>query len=295
MLIVGGPAANGVDERISKILGLKLVRPVYKRFPDGEAYFRIEESVEGEEVVVIQSTYPPQDSHLIEALLLVDALLEANVERVYLAVPYLAYARQDKKFLPGEPISIRAVLKCLKNVGVSALITVDPHSSKSVSYFEGPVIRESAIPELAEYARKLKVKGEIVVLSPDIGGVERAKNFARLVNAEFSYVEKERDRITGEVRVKPVDINVSNKTVFIVDDIISTGGTMAKASKVMLESGALNVYAFCTHPLLAPGALDRLLKAGISEVVATDTIPSPISKVTSANAIARGLKELLKG
>lgn len=290
---MGGPAANNVDEKVAKILGFKLVKPFYKRFPDGEAYFRVGEDVEGEDVVLVQSIYPPQDSHLVETLLLIDALLEAGVNKVFLAIPYLAYARQDKKFLPGEPISIRAILRCFSSLGVSGIITVDPHSLKSISYFEGRAVTETAIPELASYAKKLEVRGEPIALSPDIGGVERARKFAEILNVEFSYIEKERDKVTGDVTFKPVDINVSGKTIFIVDDIISTGGTVAKATKVMLRGGASRVYALCTHPLLAPGALDRLLEAGVSEVVGTDTIPSPISKVSSANAIVRGVREIL--
>ena len=293
LIVLGGPAANGVDEKLADILGAQLLRPEYKRFPDGEAYLRVPRSLRGEEVVVVQSFYPPQDSHLLEALILIDAALNAEASRVVLAVPYLAYSRQDKVFLYGEPISVRAVLKSLRAAGAHGIIVVDIHREGTLSYFEGPNVEESAIPELAEYARNWIASDKVLVLSPDLGGVKRARSFAEILGAEWSYIRKERDRVTGEVRMEPVDVEVKGKTVIIVDDIISTGGTLAKSSRMMLDSGASKVYAMCTHPLLAPGALERLKDAGILEVVATDTIPSPISKVTSAHALARGVNRLI--
>jgi len=293
LIVIGASASNGVDEKLASLLNVELIKVHHKIFPDGESYVRIPKSLKGADVVIVQSTYPPQDKHLIDALITVDAAYNAGANRVILAIPYLAYARQDRMFISGEGVSIKVVLKAIKASGVYGLIVVDLHKEESLKFFNGKCVNVTAIPELAEYIKSIISPDKSMVLAPDIGALERAKMFALEAGiSEWSYLRKTRDKVTGEITFEPVEIDAHGKTVIIVDDIISTGGTVVKGSKIMYEQGAREVYAVCTHPLLVGNALDKLFKAGVKDVVATDSIPSRVSKVSVAKAIARGIESL---
>jgi ribose-phosphate pyrophosphokinase len=237
--------------------------------------------------------YPSQEKRFLELLFSVEALSAYAEGSIIAVVPYLAFARQDKRFLEGEPISVKAVLKSLEALGLSGLVTIDLHQPRVLGeYLSVPSINVLPAEEIAGYF-KGKVSNPLV-LAPDIGALERAKRVAEHLGAEFDYLVKERDRVTGEVKIYPKSLDVAGKDVIIVDDIISTGGTMALAAKNVLGSGAKSVKAVCTHAVMVQGALDKLYYAGIEEVVATDTVPSPVSKVSVAPSVARGLRELLE-
>ncbi len=291
MYVVATPASNGIAARLARAIKADLVIVESKTFPDGETYVRVPQRL-NDTVVVVHSLHPPQDSNFLKLLLVLDAVRGAGAREVVAVVPYLAYARQDKRFLEGEPVSVGVVLKSIEAAGASALVAVDIHAPKSLDqWLTIPHANAMPVPELAEYF-KGKLQGDAIVLAPDAGALERAKLAASVLGVDYDYIEKRRDRVTGEVQALPKSLDVMDKTVLIVDDIISTGGTIALASKSALENGAREVYAACTHALLVSGALDKIYAAGVSDVVATDTVPSPVSKVSAVRSVIRALKEI---
>ncbi|MEZ0346388.1 MAG: ribose-phosphate diphosphokinase [Infirmifilum sp.] len=284
--------SNGIAAGIARAIGDKLVQVDYKLFPDGESYLRFPQKPEGP-AILVGSFYPNPDKRIFEFLMGIEALTASTEDVVVGVVPYMAYARQDKRFMEGEPISIRVVLKAFETLGLDGLVTVDIHKPSVLSEFTAIPSRNVLIDSLvAEYFRgKLK---DPLVLAPDAGALERAKRVASHLGAEYDHIVKERDRVTGEVQAKPKSLNVTGKDVLIVDDIISTGGTMALAARTVLAQGARSVYAACTHAVMVRGALDLLISSGIKEVVATDTVPSPVSKISVTPAVVEGLKSLLE-
>ncbi|RLG80952.1 MAG: ribose-phosphate diphosphokinase [Thermoprotei archaeon] len=291
MIVLGVTATNGIDQELAAILGARHVVVEHKLFPDGESYIRIPVDVSGEDVIVVQSTYKPQDKHLIELLIAIDALRDLGARRITVVIPYLAYARQDKRFREGEGISIKTILQTIRANGADDLIVVEIHKEESLKFFRGRAINIPSVYALAEYFKNMS---NLLILAPDKGALKRAKIFAELVNGECDYLEKFRDRVTGEISVKPKSIDVKGKNVVIVDDIVSTGKTMALAARKALENGALNVYAACAHALLINNALDLLKNSGIKEIIATNTVPVPkeVKTVSIAPYIAKAIKEL---
>lgn len=290
MKILPGPASKELGEQIAKLLGIEAVPVFFKTFPDGESYVRLEKALEGETAVIVQTTSPPQDSRIVQLALIADAARRNNAEKVVAVVPYLAYARQDKTFLQGEAISIEAIAKMLKAAGVDDLITVNIHAKTVLEKFPFPAKSLSAISLLAEHFRQRGFE-EAFALAPDKGAMGIAEEAAKVLGGECGYLEKHRDRYTGLVSVEKKEFNVKNKTVIIFDDIISTGGTIVAAAKVLHDLGTAEVYAACVHPLLVGDAEKRIREAGVKEIVGTDSVPSQVSKVSLASLIAKALKE----
>ncbi|RLE92806.1 MAG: ribose-phosphate diphosphokinase [Thermoprotei archaeon] len=290
MFVVATSFSNGIAAKLAEKLGARLVRAEEKTFPDGESYLRIPEKLEGT-TLIVHSLYAPQDVAYMKLLMAIDAAKGAGADRVVVAIPYVAYARQDKRFLEGEPITVSIVLRGLETAGADALVTVDIHQPRSLDeWLSIPHVNVLPVKELADYFR-VKL-GQGVVLAPDKGALHRAEEAAKVLGLSYDYLEKTRDRVTGEVAISPKEIDVSGKNVLIIDDIISTGGTIALAARSMLKMGAANVYVACTHALLVKGALDRIYHEGVKEAAATDSVPSPISKVSVAEAILRGLQQI---
>jgi len=290
MFVVATSFSNGIAAKLAEKLGARLVRAEEKSFPDGESYLRIPEKLGGT-TLIVHSLYAPQDVAYMKLLMAVDAAKGAGADRVVVAIPYVAYARQDKRFLEGEPITVSIVLRGLETAGADALVTVDIHQPRSLDeWLSIPHVNVLPVKELADYFR-VKL-GQGVVLAPDKGALHRAEEAAKVLGLSYDYLEKTRDRVTGEVAISPKEIDVSGKNVLIIDDIISTGGTIALAARSMLKMGAANVYVACTHALLVKGALDRIYHEGVKEAAATDSVPSPISKVSVAEAILRGLQQI---
>ncbi|MEM3457874.1 MAG: ribose-phosphate diphosphokinase [Candidatus Bathyarchaeia archaeon] len=294
MKIIPGPASRELGEKIAKLLDAETAPLVSKTYPDGESYVRLEGSVKNEEAVIIQTTSPPQDTRLIQLALIVDAAKRHGAKKVTAVVPYLAYARQDKIFLPGEAVSIDAIAQMLKAVGVDSLITVNVHQEKVLNRFPFQAKNVSAIPLLAEYFKQ-KGFAKAFALAPDMGAIYIVEEAKKVLGGECGYLEKHRDRYTGQISVEKKTFNVKGKTVIIFDDIISTGGTIVAAAKILKELGAGKVFAACAHPLLISDAEKRILEAGVEEIVGTDSIPSHVSKVSLAPLIAKHLKERQSG
>ena len=272
MFLIGGTASLSIAEDLSLQSNIPIAETIIHRFPDGELYVRIKEKIENHEIIIIQTTYP--DKNIIELFLLLDACKRANAKKITVIIPYFGYARQDKQFKPGEPISAEA-LATLICVNADEIITIDPHKEHIKDFFSIPIKSVSAVPALAGY---LKNKNIDVVLAPDKGAIKRAKDTAKILNCEVDYLEKK--RIDGNtITIKPKQLEVKNKNVAIIDDIISTGGTMAAAITELKKQKAAKVYVVCTHGLFAGTAIDKLKKAQCDEIISTETIRSAYSKI----------------
>jgi ribose-phosphate pyrophosphokinase len=288
MKIILGPASKQLGEKIAKLLNVEAVPVAFKTFPDGESYIRLEGEVKNEEVVIVQTTSPPQDARLMQLAFTADAAKRNMAKKVTAVVPYLAYARQDKTFLQGETISIETIARMLKAAGVDNLITVNVHEEKVLSKFPFPAKMVSAIPLLAEH---FKQKGceRAFALAPDKGAVWLAEEAKTVLGGEYGYLEKRRDRYTGQVSTEKKTLDVKGKIVIIFDDIISTGGTIVAATEILKELGAQKIYVACVHPLLIGDAEKRILKSGVEEMVGSDSVPSHVSKVSIAPLISKAL------
>jgi ribose-phosphate pyrophosphokinase len=290
-LVLAGPASEELGQSVAKRLGLPLLAAEFKIFPDGESKFTLNEKVSGKSVLVVQSTHQPGDQHLFQ-LLLASHQLSQEGAKVTVVVPYLAYARQDKQFLPGESVTLGVVAHLMRSVGVRRLVTVDIHSAEGLALFSFPTYSVSAIPSLVAYAKdELRLK-DPVVISPDFGGSKRTEAFAQLYGAKFLQLSKTRDRMSGDVSMKDAKLDVEGKEVVMVDDIISTGGTMKAAAEVVLKQGAKKALVICVHGLFVADALQKLEQAPVGPIVCTNTIPGKFSKVDVSEALASHLRTL---
>ncbi len=294
MKIIPGPASTELGEKIAELTSYEKIAVASRIFPDGESYVRLEGNVQGEHVAIVQTTCAPQDTRLMQLAFLASAAKRNGAKKVTAVVPYLAYARQDKIFLSGETISIEAIAAMLKAAGTDQLITINVHSEPALKLFPFPAKTISAIPLLAKYFVKKGVK-KAFALSPDKGAMYIAQQAQTVLGGEVGALQKQRDRYTGQTTQTAQGLDVKGKTVIIFDDIISTGGTIVGAAKILKENGAAHVYTACVHGLLIGDAEKRILDAGVEEIVATDSVPSKNSKVTLAPLIAQELKAQQSG
>lgn len=290
MIVVPGPASQELGRKIAELLRAKAVSVGFKTFPDGESHIRLEGDVEGEDVAIVQTTSPPQDTHLVQLFLMADAARDLGAKEVVAVVPYFAYARQDKRFLSGEAFSVKTMMTLLGACGISKIITVNSHSPQILKSFRMPVEDLSAISLIADYFKN-KGYGGAFSLSLGKKALDMATQANNVLKGGYDYVATERDRVTGEVKIVDKSLHVENREVIIFDDIISSGGTMAKAVKAVKDQGAQKVYAACVHPLLAEGAEEKIVKNGAEGIVGTDCISSPVSLVSVAPLIAQALSK----
>lgn len=271
-MFVIGSGGKHLEGELRK-LGGKIIDVELKKFPDGEKYLRVLGS--GKEATVISSTYAPQDEKIVELLLVGDALREKGFRRLRAVVPYFAYSRQDRVTKEGEPISVRAIMRVL-GLYYDELYIFDLHNPETIKYFPGKGVNVSPARVIAEYFREKL--GDGIVLAPDKGALGRARAVAIELGLEYSHFEKRRISPT-EVEMRPVDIDVNGRNVLIVDDIISTGGTMIKAAQILRKLGAGKIFVGVTHGVFAEGAIERVSKA-VDELAVTNTIPTPVSKIS---------------
>ncbi|OLC80806.1 MAG: hypothetical protein AUJ08_07995 [Thaumarchaeota archaeon 13_1_40CM_3_50_5] len=286
IFVIAGPASPDLADRVAKGLGAHLVATELRVFSDGESKIKIDKM--GKNCVIVQSTYPPADTHLMQALMMAIRCAD-GAHDVCAVIPYLAYARQDRAFLEGEVVSIALVAKLLQSAGVRHVITVDIHSKLAMSHFAS-VQNVSSIPLLAEYASRMMLCRPIAV-SPDAGGADRAKEFAKHSKIDALVLKKSRDRTTGEVKVdEKLDIDVSGRDALLVDDMISSGGSIVKAAEVLHNRGAGKVYAMCAHALLIGDAAQKIKAAGVQDIIATNSVPGEYAKVDLSPAIVEVVK-----
>lgn len=286
MYILGGTSAKNVAQNLANKIQQPLLQATYKRFPDDEFYVRVLDDIAGEDVLIVQTAYP--DPKIVELLLMQDAVHDAGAKKITVVLPYFGYSRQDKKFEEGEAISSRAVAQHI-SMHADVVITVDPHKEHILKFFSVPAYSCSAVSTIAQY---LKEKNIDFILAPDKGAKDRAKEAATLINCEYDYLEK--TRIDGTtVKIAPKKLDVRGKHVAIIDDIISTGGTMANSIKELKKQGAKTVSVACTHGLFVGGAKEKLLSSDCDEIISTDTIETEFSKVSAADCIAELLLKTL--
>ncbi len=290
-LVAPGSASLELGEKLAKALNAETVGIEYTVFPDGENKVRLLTEVRNKKVIVVQSTYYPADSHLMQLFLLCHKLSEEGAE-VYAFIPYLAYARQDREFQKGEIISLGVISHLLRSVGIKSLLTIDIHSTRGLGYFTFPAYSASAIPLLAEHVRRNFELSNPLALSPDYGGQNRVQAFAKLLNLESMVLKKVRDRVTGEVTIEDSIPPLGGRDLIIIDDMISTGTSIQRATKLLKKNGAGRIITMCTHALLLGNALNEILDSGVEKVVSTNSVPSAASKIDVAPMIAEHYKSL---
>src|SRR5579863_9508092 len=285
--IFTGNSNPALAREISEHLGVRLCDADVRHFPDGEIMVEVRENVRGGDCFVIQSICSPPNDNLMELLLLMDALRRASAKRITAVIPYFGYSRQDRKVAPRVPISAKLVADLVTAAGAQRVLTVDLHAGQIQGFFNIPVDNLYAMPVLIQYLRKRLDSRRVTVVSPDAGGVERARAFARRLNADLAIIDKRRQRASEITEMRLVG-DVRDSTALLVDDMIDTAGTITEAAKVILAAGATHVVACATHPILSDPACDRLNKSSIKELVTTNTIPLR----AKAQAELQGIKVL---
>ena len=299
MVVFSGRSNPRFTSAICETLGIDLGRLEVVRFSDGELSVEIGDNVRGRDVFIVQSTSTPGNDHLMELLIVLDALKRASAWRITAVVPYFGYARQDRKLKPRVPITAKLVADLLTTAGANRVLTMDLHAGQIMGFFNIPVDNLHALPVMLPYIREKYGDQDVVVVSPDMGGVERARLMAtRLDNSGIAVIDKRR---SGPNQIAEMNVvgEVANKTAILVDDIVDTGGTLIKAAEKLLTEGAKRVIACCVHPVLSGNALERLTNASIEELIVTDTIMIPrslqserLTVLSVASIFAEGVRRI---
>ncbi|MBT5027467.1 MAG: ribose-phosphate pyrophosphokinase [Nitrospina sp.] len=271
MLVFSGRANTPLAEEIVKYLGIPLGKTVIRDFSDQEIYVRIEENVRGRDVFVVQPTCYPGNTNIMELLIMIDALRRASAKRITAVIPYYGYARQDRKCEPRVPITSKLVADLLETAGTERVLTVDLHAGQIQGFFNIPVDHLFAMNVLVDYIRNQNLSN-MIVISPDAGGVERARAYAKRLDSSLAIIDKRRDA-PNEAKAMNIIGDVKGKVAFIVDDMIDTAGTLMEATEALLGAGAKEVHACCSHPVLSGPAAERISASAIKSVVTTNTIP----------------------
>ncbi len=298
MKVFTGNANPVLAGKICAALGCTLGAAIVKPFSDGEIYLQIQENVRGADVFVVQPTCTPVDRHLMELLLMIDALKRASAERITAVLPYYGYARQDRKDKPRMPISARLVANLIQTAGADRVLALDLHAAQIQGFFDVPVDHLFAAPVMVEYFDSIG-RRDITVVSPDAGGVERARAFAKHLNAPLAIIDKRRTDV-NVAEVMHIIGDVEGRHCLIVDDLIDTGGTLVKGVEALVAAGAATVTACATHAVLSGPAVDRIENSAIQEVVVTNSIPlredgmrcSRIKTLSVAPLLARAIKSI---
>lgn len=291
MIVIAGSASSKLAARVAKQLKCPLVKPELKRSSHGETYVRIGTKLKGAHAIVVQSTPYPQNDNLMELFFLLGAAKDSGARRVTAVVPYLAYARQSKRYKPGEAISAQTICKLIGH-GADELFVVDIHDVETMKNFLIPARNLNAAPLLGQYFSSLNLKCPLI-LGPDQKAFECAQRAAAELGAESDYLTKKRVTPT-KVITQTKSLDVAGRDVVIIDDIISTGGTIIEATKSLKQSRARRIYAACTHAVLVGNALQKLTAAGVTKVIATDTIETQMSVASVAPVIAEAIRKCEK-
>lgn len=273
MKILSGSSNRLLAEEIARYLGIPLAEVELKKFKDGEISVKIGENIREVDLFIVQSTCNPANDHLIELLLLIDAALRASAKRITAVIPYFGYARQDRKVEPRVPISAKVVANMLQAAGAKRILAMELHSDQIQGFFDIPVDNLISAPITVEYFKRLNIENPVVV-SPDTGGVVRARFYAKKLNAGLAIIDKRRPQ-ANECQIMHVIGDVKGKDCILVDDMIDTAGSISGAAKALKENGAKDIYCVSTHPILSNGASIKLKNAGYKEIVLTNTIPIP--------------------
>jgi len=274
MKIFAGRASRGLAESVCRYLDLPLGQGRTDMFPDGEIIVKIEEDVRGRDCFVVQSTYHPTNAHLMELLIYIDCLRRASANRITAVIPYFGYARQDRKDEGRTPITAKLVANLITAAGADRVLALDLHAPQIQGFFDIPVDHLHASPVIIRYIEEIRAEHEpFVLVSPDVGNVKTANFYATMLGSDFAIIDKRRKSGT-EVEAANIIGDVKGRTVLMIDDLISTASTMCEAAKLVMDNGAKDVLAACTHPVLVGLAMERLAESPISKIIVTDTIPT---------------------
>ncbi|QAY94836.1 phosphoribosylpyrophosphate synthetase [Methylovirgula ligni] len=283
MKILAGNSNLALSTAIATYIGVPLTKCQVRRFADMEIFVEIQENVRGQDTFIVQSTSFPANDHLMEVLIMTDALRRASARRITAVIPYFGYARQDRKPGPRTPISAKLVANLISRAGADRVLTVDLHAGQIQGFFDIPTDNLFAAPVMVRDIKERNDLKNVMVVSPDVGGVVRARALAKRIDAPLAIVDKRRER-PGESEVMNVIGHVRGKTCILVDDIVDSGGTLCNAADALLAQGAKDVYAYITHGVLSGGAVARISGSSLKELVVTDTI-APTEAVLLTNNI----------
>lgn len=275
--IFSGNSNQELARKIAESIGLPLGNATVSTFSDGEISVNIEETVRGTDVFVVQPTCPPVNDNLMELLILIDAFKRASAGRVTAVLPYYGYARQDRKAKARDPITAKLVADILTSAGADRILTMDLHAAQIQGYFDIPVDHLLGVPILAKYFKEKNIE-DLVVVSPDLGSVTRARNFANHLDAPIAIIDKRRPK-ANVAEVMNIIGDIEGKNVILIDDMIDTAGTITQGADALKKFGAKEVYACCTHPILSGPAIERIQNSVIKELIVTDTVPLSAEKM----------------
>ncbi len=289
--IFSGSSNLPLVEKICRYLKISPGKVTLKTFSDGEVFVEINENVRGMDVFVVQSTSTPGNHHIMEVLIMIDALKRASAKRITAVIPYYGYARQDRKVAPRTPISAKLVADLFTAAGANRILTIDLHAGQIQGFFDLPVDHLYAMPVLLEYIKK-KFKDNFVIVSPDAGGVERARAYAKRLECGLAIIDKRRVGMNA-AEIMNIIGDVEGKEAILVDDIVDTAGTITQAADAIKKRGARDVYACCTHPVLSGQAIDKIEKSVIKNMIVTDTIQLRENAKKSSKIIVLSVAKLL--
>lgn len=287
--VIGGPNSDELARKLAKKLHAKFLKADLKVFPDGESKITIKGKMTGI-VIVVQSTSPPVDSNLIQCLSIISRAKKYS-DQVYAVVPYMGYAKQDKEFLPGEVVTMKVVASLFKAVGATGLVVIDMHSLVGLNYFKIPKKNLSAVKVLANYFKNIKLVRPLIV-SPDLFWEDKAKEFSNYLGTNSIALNKQRDRKTGRLVIKStLPENIKGRDVVLLDDMVSSGGSIIKAIKFLQRKNLGKIYVACTHAILSGNAEKKLKDAGVYKIISSNTVTSKTNKVDVSEIIAYSIKK----
>jgi ribose-phosphate pyrophosphokinase len=292
MKIFAGNSNRVLAEQVAKYLNIPLGKASVRRFADQEIFVEIQENVRGEDIFVLQSTSFPVNDHLMEMLIMIDALRRSSARRITAVIPYFGYARQDRKPGPRTPISAKLVANLITEAGANRVLTLDLHAGQIQGFFDIPTDNLYSVPVIARDVKTNYTLPNVVVVSPDVGGVVRARSLAKRINGQLAIVDKRREK-AGESEVMNVIGDVRGKDCLLFDDIVDSGGTLCNAAEALLEQGALSVTAYITHGVLSGGAVARIAASKLKELVITDSIQPTAAVEATPNIRIISISDLM--
>lgn len=294
IVVLPGPSSCQLGRSIASCLNVEPVNVELRTFPDGESKIRINADLSEKKCVIVQSTFPPVDSNYLQTLMMISYCKSSGAAEVIPVIPYMGYARQDRSFLDGEVVTMSLIAKLFDCFGIKDLVTMDIHSLKALSHFQSNVINLTSIPLLARYAlSNLELKKPVVV-SPDQGGTDRVKLFADIIKSPFLSMRKVRDRNTGQIAIyDDLDLDVADSDIIILDDMISSGGTIMKAIEILKKNKSGRIIVMCVHALSDESSIDKMRKSGIFDLISTNSIPKSCSKIDLSDEISIKLSSIL--
>jgi len=294
VVVLPGPSSLELGNFIATRLNSTSIPIDLRIFSDGESKIRIDTNLLNKKCIVVQSTCPPVDSNIMQTLMIISCCYASGASEVITVMPYMGYARQDRKFLEGEFPTISLIARLLECANIRNLITVDIHSIKALSYFKLNIFNISSINSLANYAKTNFNLINPVIISPDIGGISRAKEFAKIINSNFFGLRKIRDRASGNIVMDTnLEFDIKDRDIIIIDDMISSGGTILKAVDLLKKNQCGKIYVMCVHILADENSLNTLKNAGITDLVSTNSIPRSSSKVDLSMDITNALYSII--